>query len=104
MLTHDLLLSKKGVALPAKHGLCAMVTRHKNRLSAELTKARLRKGFATIDALRVHVNEAPINDEDGEEKYAHPRWIRINTLRTTLEEQLGSTFAELERVPSVKGV
>jgi putative methyltransferase len=104
VLTHDLLLSKKGIALPAKHGLAATVTRHKNRLSAELTKARLRKGFATIDALRVHVNEAPINDEDGEEKYAHPRWIRINTLRTTLEEQLGSTFAELERVPSVKGV
>jgi len=104
VLTHDLLLSKKGIALPAKHGLSATVTRHKNRLSAELTKARLRKGFATIDALRVHVNEAPINGEDGEEKYAHPRWIRINTLRTTLEEQLESTFAELKRVPSVKGV
>ena len=104
VLTHDLLLSKKGIALPAKHGLSATVTRHKNILSAELTKVRLRKGFATIDALRVHVNEAPINGEDGEEKYAHPRWIRINTLRTTLEEQLSSTFAELERVSSVKGV
>lgn len=104
MLTHDLLLSKKGIALPAKHGLSATVTRHKNRLSAELTKARIRKGFATIDALRVHVNEAQANGEDGEDKYAHPRWIRINTLRTTLEEQLESTFAELEHVTSVKGV
>jgi len=104
VLTHDLLLSKKGIALPAKHGLSATVLRHKNRLSAELTKLRIRKGFATIDALRVHVNEAPINDEDGEEKYAHPRWIRINTLRTTLEEQLESTFAELVHVTSVKGV
>lgn len=103
-MTHDLLLSKKGIALPAKHGLSATVLRHKNRLSAELTKLRVRKGFATIDALRVHVNEAPVNDEDGEEKYAHPRWIRINTLRTTLEEQLTSTFAELDRVASVKGV
>jgi putative methyltransferase len=104
VLTHDLLLSKKGIALPAKHGLSATVLRHKNRLSAELTKLRIRKGFATIDALRVHVNEAPMNGEDGEEKYAHPRWIRINTLRTTLEEQLTSTFAELDRVASVKGV
>jgi putative methyltransferase len=65
---------------------------------------RIRKGFATIEALRVHVNEAPVNDEDGEEKYAHPRWIRINTLRTTLEEQLESTFADLLHVTSVKGV
>ena len=104
VLTHDLLLSKKGIALPAKHGLSATVLRHKNRLSAELTKLRIRKGFATIDALRVHVNEAPVNDEDGEEKYAHPRWIRINTLRTTLEEQLETTFAELLHVASVKGV
>jgi putative methyltransferase len=104
VLTHDLLLSKKGIALPAKHGLSATVLRHKNRLSAELTKLRIRKGFATIDALRVHVNEAPVNDEDGEEKYAHPRWIRINTLRTTLEEQLESTFADLVHVTSVKGV
>lgn len=98
------MLSKKGIALPAKHGLCATVTRHKNRLSAELTKARIRKGCATIDALRVHVNEAQATGEDGEEKYAHPRWIRINTLRTTLEEQLESTFADLVRVTSVKGV
>lgn len=104
VLTHDLLLSKKGIALPAKHGLSATVLRHKNRLSAELTKLRIRKGFATIDALRVHVNETPVIGEDGEEKYAHPRWIRINTLRTTLEEQLTSTFAELDRVTSVKGV
>jgi putative methyltransferase len=104
VLTHDLLLSKKGIALPAKHGLSAAVLRHKNRLSAEFTKLRVRKGFGTIDALRVHVNEAPVNDEDGEEKYAHPRWIRINTLRTTLEEQLESTFADLLHVKSVKGV
>ena len=104
VLTHDLLLSKRGIALPAKHGLSATVLRHKNRLSAELTKLRIRKGFATIEALRVHVNEAPVNDEDGEEKYAHPRWIRINTLRTTLEEQLESTFADLLHVTSVKGV
>jgi putative methyltransferase len=104
VLAHDLLLSKKGIALPATHGLSAAVLRHKNRLSAELTKLRVRKGFATIDALRVHVNEAPVEGEDGEEKYAHPRWIRINTLRTTLEEQLTTTFAELDRVISVKGV
>lgn len=104
VLIHDLLLSKKGIALPQKHGLSATVTRHKARLSAELTKTRLRKGFATVDALRAHVNEAATKEEDGSESYAHPRWIRINTLRTTLEEQLSTTFADLDRVSSVKGV
>lgn len=57
-----------------------------------------------MDALRAHVNEAATKEEDGSESYAHPRWIRINTLRTTLEEQLSTTFAELDRVSSVKGV
>lgn len=105
MLTHDLLLSKKGIALPAKHGLNATVSRHKARLSAELTKTRLRKGFATLDLLRAYVNQAALsNDQDGSPQYAHPRWIRINTLRTTLAEQLSTTFSDLERVDSVKGV
>lgn len=104
-MTHDLLLSKKGIALPAKHGLNATVSRHKARLSAELTKTRLRRGFATLDLLRAHVNQAAhSHEQDGSPQYAHPRWIRINTLRTTLEEQLRTTFAELERVDSVKGV
>lgn len=34
----------------------------------------------------------------------HPRWIRINTVRTTLDEQLRTNFAEYERSPSLSQV
>lgn len=102
LLTHDLLLSKRGVATSATHALKLAITRHKARLNAEFTKARLRQGFSTLQAFREHIN----NGSDGTENTAgghngaqttsvqHPRWIRINTLRTTLEAQLNTTFSE----------
>lgn len=34
----------------------------------------------------------------------HPRWIRVNTLKTTLEKQLSTTFKGLERAGSVQEV
>nr|POE85179.1 25s rrna (cytosine-c(5))-methyltransferase rcm1 [Quercus suber] len=116
VLTHDLLLARKGVALPAKHGLHAAIAKHKARLSAELTKARLRRGFATLEDLRASVNsgstagvgdgEVPDSSGGGGRKAAspHPRWIRINTIRTTLAEQLDTTFADYMRVDSVAAV
>lgn len=108
MLTHDLFLSKRGIALPASHGLNTSVSKHKARLSAELTKARLRRGCATLEQLRAKVNEpaSDLSAVDGasgttSSSTRHPRWIRINTLKTTLGEQLESTFAEYEQVPDV---
>lgn len=44
LLVHDLFLAKRGIALPATHGLHSSIARHKARLSAELTKARIRRG------------------------------------------------------------
>ena len=104
VLSHDLLLSKRGVALPAKHGLHITISRHKTRLSAELTKLRARKGFPTLDALREDVNRRAAEGEEGSGRPMHPRWIRVNTLRTTLDEQLGSTFKDFERVATVGDV
>ncbi|KAK6430897.1 hypothetical protein LTR95_012942, partial [Oleoguttula sp. CCFEE 5521] len=101
----------KGIALPATHGLHSRIAAHKARLSAELTKARLRRGFATLDLLRASIDEtgAALADAQGEEvnsatKPFHPRWIRINTLRTTLEEQLKTTFAGFEKDKSVNNL
>lgn len=78
------------------------VTRHRARLAAELTKARLRRGFASIEDLRTNL-ENNANQEEGfhhqsvpggasAERWVHPRWIRINTLRTTLDAELSTTF------------
>ncbi|KAK4505741.1 hypothetical protein PRZ48_003706 [Zasmidium cellare] len=108
LLTHDLFLSKKGVALPASHGLNTSISRHKVRLSAELTKARLRREFATLDALRAHVNSeaanGPATDSDSKPRIRHPRWIRINTLRTSLDNELASTFTDYTKALSLKEI
>lgn len=102
LLVHDLLLAKGGVAAPESHSLRVTVTRHRARLAAELTKVRLRRGFASIEGLRANL-ENNANKEEGllhesvpegasAERWIHPRWIRINTLRTTLDAQLKTTF------------
>ena len=95
VLTHDLLLSKKGVALPAKHGLHTAISRHKARLTSELTKARLRQGCPSLKALRDQVNSSISSDGSG---YVHPRWIRINGLRTTFTKQYITTFDDYTEV------
>ncbi|EMC92041.1 hypothetical protein BAUCODRAFT_96705 [Baudoinia panamericana UAMH 10762] len=112
VLVHDLFLSKRGIALPASHGLNLAVSKHKVRLSAELTKARLRRGFATLDALRASINgrtSGPSGSDSGlipenSVLAKRPRWIRINTLKTTLAQALASTFAEYEQVSRLSDV
>ncbi|KAH6872239.1 S-adenosyl-L-methionine-dependent methyltransferase [Alternaria rosae] len=94
LLTHDLLLAKNGVAAAANHVLKLAITRHKARLSAELTKARIRYGYATIEAFREVVNDGELEKDEGDApKSRHPRWVRINTVKTTLQQQLSTTFA-----------
>ena len=93
--------------------------RHKARLSAELTKARLRSGFATIEALRAHVNgkeeikEQAIGGIVADDvavsefrlgQWPHPRWVRVNTIKTTLDEQLRTTFAGYKIMESLEGL
>ncbi|MCJ1475493.1 hypothetical protein MMC13_004156 [Lambiella insularis] len=115
LLVHDLLLAKRGVAAPAAHPLRLAVERHKARLQAEFTKARLRRGLATVDAVRKHLDaEASLRPEklaafsvddrpigDGPKQWPHPRWVRINTLKTSLAEQLATTFAQYQIAASL---
>ncbi|RMY86628.1 hypothetical protein D0862_10870 [Hortaea werneckii] len=107
VLTHDLFLSKKGIALPASHGLYMSVSKHKVRLSAELTKARLRRGCASLDQLRAKIDDLSGNiSADGESNGTavakYPRWVRINTIKTSLQSQLDTTFADNSRSDTVR--
>ncbi|KAK8233522.1 S-adenosyl-L-methionine-dependent methyltransferase [Phyllosticta capitalensis] len=105
LLTHDLLLSKRGVAAHADHALKLAITRHKARLKAEFTKIRVTRGFASVDAFRAYINEALEQNADGETREPeHPRWVRVNTVKTTLEEQLTSTFSSYEQKQSLRDV
>lgn len=106
LLTHDLLLAKGGVAAAANHVLKLAITRHKARLAAEFTKARIRYGHATLDAFREAVNNGELNsnDEATQKAIRHPRWVRVNTIKSTLDQQLATTFAGFERVQDLAEV
>ena len=115
LLVHDLLLAKKGVAAPTNHPLRTAVERHRARLQAEFTRARIRRGFPSMEAVRKHVENVSYgtvipDDRDGSKegidrpKWPHPRWIRINTLKTTLEQQLATTFSGYEKADSLQEV
>ncbi|KAI6884795.1 S-adenosyl-L-methionine-dependent methyltransferase [Hortaea werneckii] len=108
VLTHDLFLSKKGIALPASHGLYLSVSKHKVRLSAELTKARLRRRCASLDQLRAKVDALSSNvpadgESNGTAVAKYPRWVRINTIKTSLQSQLDTTFADYTRSSTIRG-
>ncbi|KAL9119488.1 MAG: hypothetical protein Q9187_003959 [Circinaria calcarea] len=119
LLVYDLLLAKKGIAAPAAHPLRVAVERHKARIHAEFTKSRLRRGFSSVEELRQHVNRwadgdgdlkssrggVPASAPEGSiDKWPHPRWVRINTLKTSLDEQLATTFANYTRVDTIDKV
>ncbi|KAI7564583.1 hypothetical protein KC317_g6961, partial [Hortaea werneckii] len=76
VLTHDLFLSKKGIALPVTHGL------YTNALSSNISTDGESNGTAVA-------------------KY--PRWVRINTIKTSLQSQLDTTFADYSRSSTVGG-
>ncbi|KAL8783722.1 MAG: hypothetical protein Q9195_009295 [Heterodermia aff. obscurata] len=116
LLVHDLLVSKKGIAAPVSHPLRVAATKHKARLNAELTKARLKRGFTSLADLKTYINEGnsscarSIKDRDSlavEEAYPsgewpHPRWVRVNTLRTSTKEQLDTAFVNYQQVGSIE--
>ena len=79
----------------------------------------MRKGFASIEAFRAQINAKPDGDEQavnesivgtGSENEArldcwpHPRWVRVNTIKSDLEEQLRTTFAGFKIVQSLEEI
>ncbi|KAF1979996.1 S-adenosyl-L-methionine-dependent methyltransferase [Bimuria novae-zelandiae CBS 107.79] len=102
LLTHDLLLTK-GVAAKANHVLKLAILRHKARLSAEFTKARIRRRYATLEALKEAVDSGQLDggDEPLKKAHGHPRWVRVNTLQTSVAEQLSTTFAGYSKASNI---
>ncbi|KIW19276.1 hypothetical protein PV08_03570 [Exophiala spinifera] len=88
LLVHDHFFSKRGIAAPANHPLRQSIDRHKARLQAEFTKARLRRKCANTDALKIFL----LRENPRRGTRSQPRWIRVNTLKSTVAEQLATTF------------
>lgn len=108
LLAHDLLLAKKGVAAPQQHPLNLAISRHKARLNAEFTKCRIKGRFATLEAFRAHVSSAAADEgaevtADGSRAF-HPRWVRVNAVRTSWDEVQTSVFSDFTKVASLKAL
>lgn len=56
-----------------------------------------------MEAFKAYIEEGLENGTDTSD-VPYPRWVRINTLKTTLEDQLESTFAGLERATTIAAV
>jgi len=83
-----------------------------------LTKVRLKRGFASIENLRDSIEKGDpwSSDDHGKNgahdsgnsvpksQWAHPRWARVNTLKTTMHDQLSTTFKGYKRVDSLEQV
>ena len=106
VLTHDLLLSKKGLAAPATHPLRKTIEKHRVRLKAELTRLRVKRGYENLDTLRASLQSSSNSriGSGGDRILARPRWVRINTLKTSLAEQLSTTFRDFRQVDSLQPV
>ncbi|RJE18270.1 hypothetical protein PHISCL_09394 [Aspergillus sclerotialis] len=102
-LVHDFLLSKNGVSAPASHPIRQAVERHKIRLKAEFTKARVRRGCTSIEVLKEAVLKERRDrlDVAGVCAKVYPRWVRVNNLRSSMDAQLGTTFASYKRAQSL---
>ncbi|KAF4971448.1 hypothetical protein FZEAL_9847 [Fusarium zealandicum] len=99
LLVHDLVLAKKGIALPQNHGLRASIERHKGRLTSEFKLARLRRKVPSFEALKEQIERQSAGEEAN-----YPRWVRVNAVLSTLEDQLESTFSAYARATSINEV
>ncbi|KAL3479731.1 S-adenosyl-L-methionine-dependent methyltransferase [Aspergillus californicus] len=102
LLVHDHLLAKNGIAATATHPLRQAIERHKARLRAEFTKARIRRSCATVPELKEAVRREKLAAAGESAAAVYPRWVRINNVRTTLEAQLKMTFAGFETVETLQ--
>ena len=103
LLVHDFLLSKNGISAPTNHPIRQAVERHKIRLKAEFTKARVKRGCASIEVLKETVlkeRKDRLGATAGSEKI-YPRWVRVNNIRSSMDAQLRSTFASYKRASSL---
>lgn len=72
-------------------------------MSAEFTKSRIRHKFPTLEAFREAINAGDLESDDGDEgeKIRHPRWVRVNTIKSSLPAQLATTFKAYTPVSSI---
>ena len=93
------------MAAPKNQVLRLTIEKHKARLSSEFTRCRIRQGFGSVEAFRDHVNDQFSTSSNGtDEFHKHPRWVRVNRLKTSLDDQLKTTLRGYRRVERLEEV
>ncbi|KAM0436960.1 hypothetical protein ACHAPT_002675 [Fusarium lateritium] len=72
---------------------------HFTRLNSEFKLARLRRKMPTLEALKEQIERQSAGEEAN-----YPRWVRVNAVKSTLEDQLETTFSTYARATSIQEV
>ncbi|KAJ5925344.1 hypothetical protein N7454_007983 [Penicillium verhagenii] len=100
LLVHDHLIAKNGIAAPAAHTIRQAVERHKVRLRAEFVKARVRRGCASVQDFKAAILREK-REAAGPNDFIYPRWVRVNNIRSSLEDQMRTTFSSYRHVETL---
>ena len=58
----------------------------------------MRRGCASVEQLKATIASEKLDNSD---VFAYPRWVRINNLRTTLDDQFHTTFSAYQQVDTL---
>jgi len=98
LLMHDLLFSKKGIALPKEHKVREAVERYAVRLRANLQREKIRQSVSYNEGLQVPIDQYIGDDLKGKKKARQNaednpddldgkiRWLRVNEIKWTPDE------------------
>jgi len=70
-------------------------------VSIEDLRANIETGDAWLDHSNERQTTRDSEDSVSTGQWAHPRWVRMNTLKTTMHDQLKTTFVEYKKVDSL---
>ncbi|OJD10971.1 hypothetical protein ACJ73_09646 [Blastomyces percursus] len=101
LLTHDLLLAKRGISAPSNHPLRLAIERHKVRIKAEFVRSRVRRRCASVEELKALAAKQKTPTGEGTSTVVSPRWVRVNNVVTSFDEELKATFSSYQLVHSL---
>ncbi|KAK4701027.1 25S rRNA (cytosine2278-C5)-methyltransferase, partial [Phenoliferia sp. Uapishka_3] len=100
VMVHDLLFAKRGLTLPKEHKVRKKLEKYKPAMDKETEKERKRKKVSSNEGLQIPLPDVvasaiegigkgkkrEMNERGEEDGLGNVRWLRVNTLKWTVEE------------------